>query len=41
MRSKLFIFLAIAILAQIKTLAADAMSPQPPQGYDLCSNYSP
>ena len=27
MRSKLFIFLAIAILAQIKTLAADAMSP--------------
>ena len=28
MRSKLFIFLAIAILAQIKTLAADAMSPQ-------------
>ena len=28
MRSKLFIFFAIAILAQIKTLAADAMSPQ-------------
>ena len=27
MRSKLFIFFAIAILAQIKTLAADAMSP--------------